>query len=190
VNLERWRQADEIFQSLVKKDPDQRSRLLDQACSNDPLLKEEVEKLLRAHQQSSGFLESAGFSLAGKTLGSYQVQSLFGVGGMGEVYRARDTKLKRDVALKVLPDSLDQDADRISRFRREAEMLASLNHPNIGAIYDVQEFDGSHFLEKAVRHGDERINYFQRNPRLAPIRNDPRFQNIIRSVEARRAARH
>jgi eukaryotic-like serine/threonine-protein kinase len=72
---------------------------------------------------------------AGTRLGVYEVVAMLGAGGMGEVYRARDTKLGRDVALKVLPNSVAADAERLSRFDREARMLASLNHPHIGAIY-------------------------------------------------------
>jgi serine/threonine protein kinase len=82
----------------------------------------------------------------GTRLGSLEITALLGKGGMGEVYRARDTKLKRDVAVKILPDEFSRDADRVSRFQREAEVLASLNHPNIAAIYDVQEVNGSRFL--------------------------------------------
>ncbi len=81
----------------------------------------------------------------GTKLGSYEILSLLGKGGMGEVYRARDTKLKRDVAIKILPDEFSRDSTRVSRFEREAEVLASLNHPNIGAIYDLQEANGSQF---------------------------------------------
>src|SRR5499427_248944 len=75
----------------------------------------------------------------GAAFGSYQVLSLLGVGGMGEVYRARDSKLNRDVALKVLPDLFATDSDRLARFTREAQVLASLNHPNIAAIYGVED---------------------------------------------------
>jgi serine/threonine protein kinase len=71
---------------------------------------------------------------------------LLGRGGMGEVYRARDTKLKRELAIKILPDEFSRDPDRVSRFQREAEVLASLNHPNIAGIYDLEEADGSRFL--------------------------------------------
>ena len=78
--------------------------------------------------------------LAGGThLGAYEVLGLIGAGGMGEVYRARDTKLKRDVALKILPDAFARDPGRMTRFQREAEVLASLNHPNIAHIYGVEE---------------------------------------------------
>ena len=75
----------------------------------------------------------------GARFGSYEVVDLIGVGGMGEVYRARDAKLNRDVALKVLPESFVHDADRVTRFQREAHVLASLNHPNIAAIYGREE---------------------------------------------------
>src|SRR5271170_6961657 len=75
----------------------------------------------------------------GDKLGHYEVLSLLGQGGMGEVYRARDTKLKREVALKVLPDSFARDPERMARFQREAEVLASLNHPNIAQIYGVED---------------------------------------------------
>ena len=75
----------------------------------------------------------------GQQLGSYQITSLIGKGGMGEVYRAKDTKLKRDVATKVLPEAFAQDPERMARFQREAEVLASLNHPNIAAIYGVED---------------------------------------------------
>jgi serine/threonine-protein kinase len=79
----------------------------------------------------------------GTRLGTYEIQSILGVGGMGEVYRALDTKLKREVAIKVLPEALSQDADRLARFQREAELLATLNHPNIGAVYGLEDSSGT-----------------------------------------------
>ena len=78
----------------------------------------------------------------GTRLGVYNVTAQIGAGGMGEVYRATDTKLNRDVALKVLPDAFASDPDRLARFQREAEVLASLNHPNIAAIHGLEEADG------------------------------------------------
>src|SRR5207342_188553 len=83
--------------------------------------------------------EDSAPSLIGRQLGTYEVLSLLGAGGMGEVYRARDTKLNRDVALKILPDAFALDADRLARFRREAQVLAALNHPNIAAIYGFED---------------------------------------------------
>src|SRR6476620_10819795 len=76
---------------------------------------------------------------AGARLGPYEILSLIGSGGMGEVYRAKDTRLGREVAIKVIPDAFAQDADRMARFTREAQVLASLNHPNIAAIYGVED---------------------------------------------------
>jgi eukaryotic-like serine/threonine-protein kinase len=82
----------------------------------------------------------------GSSVGSYKVLAAIGKGGMGEVYRAHDTKLKRDVAIKILPADFARDAQRVSRFRREAELLASLNHPNIAAIHGLEDSDNTHAL--------------------------------------------
>jgi serine/threonine protein kinase len=90
----------------------------------------------------------------GSQLGSHQIVALLGKGGMGEVYRARDTKLKRDVAVKILPDEFSTNPERLSRFQREAEVLASLNHPNIAAIYDLQEESGTRFLVLELVEGE------------------------------------
>src|SRR3954462_62090 len=89
--------------------------------------------------------------MIGQTLGPYQVLAKLGEGGMGEVYRARDTRLKRDVAIKVLPPAFARDPDRIARFQREAEVLATLNHPNIAAVYGFEDTpDGSGLVLELV----------------------------------------
>src|SRR5262245_51477490 len=90
----------------------------------------------------------------GTQLGALEVTAFIGRGGMGEVYRARDTKLKRDVAIKILPDEFSCDADRVSRFQRDAEGLASLNHPSIAAIYDLEEANGSQYLVLELVDGE------------------------------------
>jgi serine/threonine-protein kinase len=90
---------------------------------------------------------------AGSRVGSYEIAEQIGVGGMGEVYRARDTKLDRDVAIKVLPGAFAQDADRLARFDREARTLATLNHPGIAQIYGVEEADGSKALVMELVEG-------------------------------------
>jgi len=103
-------------------------------------------------------------SLIGKTLGSFEIISQLGKGGMGEVYRAKDSKLGRDVAIKVLPEEFAKDADRIARFQREAKLLASLNHPNIAAIYGLEESNGTHFLVLELVEGETLAERIARGP--------------------------
>src|SRR5215467_7392206 len=100
----------------------------------------------------------------GSRLGSHEITALLGKGGMGEVYRARDLKLKREVAIKILPEEFSRDDDRVSRFQREAEVLASLNHPNIAAIYDVDEANGSRFLVLELVEGETLADRIRRGP--------------------------
>src|SRR5271169_7242314 len=90
----------------------------------------------------------------GTRLGSYEVLALIGAGGMGEVYQAHDTKLERDVAIKVLPEAFAHDAERLSRFQREAKMLAQLNHTNIATIFGLEHSDGTHYLVMELVPGD------------------------------------
>jgi serine/threonine-protein kinase len=140
---DRWQQLEELYHA-ARED----RTVLDKA---DPELRREVESLL-AQQKGADFLESPalevaaqhfvvepGQNLAGRRIGFYQILSLLGSGGMGEVYRAKDTKLKREVALKVLPDAFASDPERMARFQREAEVLAALNHPNIAQIYGLED---------------------------------------------------
>src|SRR5262245_43203282 len=100
----------------------------------------------------------------GTQLGSLEITGLLGRGGMGEVYRARDLKLKREVAIKILPEEFSRDADRVSRFQREAEVLASLNHPNIAAIYDLEEANGSRLLVLELVDGETLADRLMRGP--------------------------
>ena len=100
----------------------------------------------------------------GQTIAHYTITEKIGQGGMGEVYRATDTKLKRDVALKVLPESFTQDPQRMARFTREAQVLASLNHPNIGAIYGLEEEDGVRALVLELIEGEDLSESIARGP--------------------------
>src|SRR5262249_47363531 len=100
----------------------------------------------------------------GTQLGYHEIVALLGKGGMGEVYRARDTKLKREVAIKILPDEFSTDPARVTRFQREAEVLASLNHPNIAAIYDLQEVDNTRFLVLELVEGETLADRIHRGP--------------------------
>jgi serine/threonine-protein kinase len=147
------RQSDieRICQAALDRDPHSRAAFLAEACAGDDALRREIESLLAQEPGVESFMEvpvmhSGAASdvdppriAAGQSIGPYQVASWLGAGGMGEVYRARDMKLDRDVALKVLPGSYAQQPDWLARFRREAKVLASLNHPNIAAIYGFEE---------------------------------------------------
>ena len=101
---------------------------------------------------------------AGARLGPYEVVSLLGSGGMGEVYRARDTRLKRDVAVKVLPEAFSRDADRLARFQREAEVLATLNHPNIASVYGMEHVDGVTAIVLELVEGETLADVIARGP--------------------------
>ena len=102
--------------------------------------------------------------MIGKTLGHYQITSQIGKGGMGEVYQAKDQKLDRDVAIKVLPAEFAKDADRVARFQREAKLLASLNHPNIAAIFGLEEFGGTNFLVLELVEGETLADRIKTGP--------------------------
>src|SRR5215471_18863672 len=100
----------------------------------------------------------------GQQLGSYEITGLLGKGGMGEVYRARDTRLDRDVAVKTLPEEFAADTDRLARFEREAKLLASLNHQNIAAIYGLERFAGGHLLVLELVEGETLAEQIARGP--------------------------
>src|SRR6516165_10525939 len=100
----------------------------------------------------------------GTRLGSYEILSLIGAGGMGEVYRAHDSKLKRPVAIKILPEEIADEPERISRFEREAELLASLNHTNIATVHDFQREGQRHFLVMELIEGETLADRLKRGP--------------------------
>lgn len=100
----------------------------------------------------------------GTQLGSHEITGLLSKGGMGEVYRARDLKLKRDVAIKIMPEEFARDTDRVNRFQREAELLASLNHPNIAAIHDLEETNGTRYLVLELVEGESLADLIKRGP--------------------------
>src|SRR5688500_1652843 len=100
----------------------------------------------------------------GARRGSYQILSGLGTGGMGEVYRAHDTRLDRQVAIKILPEGFVADADRVARFRREAKILASLNHPHIAAIYGLEEHEGLKGLVMELVEGEDLARRLTRGP--------------------------
>ncbi len=121
--------------------------------------------------------------IIGTKLGSYEITALLGKGGMGEVYRARDSKLKRDVAIKILPDEFSRDPDRVSRSQREAEVLAALNHPNIAAIHNLEEANGSRYLVLELVEGETLADRLKRGP--VPLDEAlPMAKQIAEALEA------
>jgi serine/threonine protein kinase len=139
----------DLYQRALAVPEPERAAFLDRECSGDTALREEVSSLLRFERASERFLETpavaaatTGVWMIGRRLGSYTLTAPLGAGGMGEVYRARDSKLGRDVAIKILPPHFTDDPERRARFAREARVLATLNHPHIGAIYGLEESDG------------------------------------------------
>jgi serine/threonine protein kinase/Tol biopolymer transport system component len=168
VTPERWQEVKKVLAAALERAPEERRVYLDQACS-EPDLRREVESLIAAHEQlGSGFMEKPVFNSAllesGAQLGPYTILGRIGSGGMGEVYRAHDPKLKRDVAIKVLPAVFVNDPDRLARFQREARMLASLNHPNIATIHGLEQSDGLHYLVMELILGESLAQQLRKGP--------------------------
>src|SRR5262245_39143041 len=154
---ERWQQIAQLYETALDRSPDTRAAFLAEQCGTDEDVRREVEALLAKSNASlivdrplaktaASVLGVAPRLTPGTTLGPYRVDGLLGAGGMGEVYRARDTKLNRDVALKVLPETFTADRDRVGRFLREAQVLASLNDPHIAAIHGYEDSGAVHAL--------------------------------------------
>ena len=157
MSADRLRQLTELFHAALERNPADRAAFLHDACAGDEALRLEVESLLRYEDAGDQFLDrpaieevgrlltdrlASNMDFQGRRLGVYQIEARIGAGGMGEVYRARDTKLGRDVAIKVLPPDFTRSADRRARFEREARLLASLNHPCIAQVYGFEEVEG------------------------------------------------
>src|SRR5262245_60485827 len=166
---ERWRQITEIFHTARACDESVRASYLDRACIGDLALRKEVDAMLAADSAGAHFGEDPVNASAvhlsrlasGAMIGAYRIVELIGKGGMAEVYRARDTKLGRDVAIKILPHALTTDPDRLARFEREARVLAALNHPNIATIHGIEESGGVQGIVMELVEGEtlaERIH--------------------------------
>src|SRR5712691_9755606 len=162
----RWKRIKEVLQQALEQEPHKREQFVREICDGDPALCAEVESLLSAHQDAGSFIESPPFAALtesaeaavrsawdrqgalkpGDRVGTYEVIEFLAAGSMGEVYRARDTRLHRDVAIKRLPPAFISDSERLTRFEQEARVLATLNHPNIATIYAVEECEGASAL--------------------------------------------
>jgi eukaryotic-like serine/threonine-protein kinase len=157
---QRWAQVQNVFDAAVEMEPGPRAAYLDTACGNDADLRREVESLLEAHQESDEFLDGTAPGIgrkggstrrSGDRLHQYQILSLLGAGGMGEVYLAVDTRLRRRVALKLLPRNPGYERDQLLRFQQEARAASALSHPNVCVIYEINETEnGDHYI--AMEH--------------------------------------
>ena len=159
VTPERWQRVEQLYHSALECESGERAAYLAAECAGDEELRCEVESLIGNGPEGGAFLERPALEVAaeqyvsavtpdliGRKLGRYEVISLLGAGGMGAVYRARDNRLEREVALKVLPPEWLTDAERRRRFELEARAASALNHPNIVTIFDIDQVDGVNFI--------------------------------------------
>ncbi len=156
---QRWRRLEDLYHAARSLPAVARAEFLADECRGDESLRSEVESLLgqpdhtwvpaeRGTRQDAPHL-----TMVGRRIGGYQINALIGAGGMGEVYRARDTRLGRDVAIKILPRAFASEPERMARFEREAQAVAALNHPHIVTIYSVEQADGQFFLTMELVEG-------------------------------------
>jgi serine/threonine protein kinase/tetratricopeptide (TPR) repeat protein len=156
---ERWQQINDLFQSAAERAPEERASFLQAACQGNERLCREVKTLIACYERTENFIESPAFEIApelltngragamvGELIGHYRIESLIGVGGMGEVFLARDERLGRKVALKFLPQRLTADKMQLSRFKSEARAASALNHPNILTVYEIGAEGNRHFI--------------------------------------------
>jgi serine/threonine protein kinase/Tol biopolymer transport system component len=197
---ERWQQIEELYHAALERPTAQRAAFLAEASACDPALRGEVEVLLAANERAGNFINepalahAAGWLTArstatrvGQTLGHYEVLAQIGAGGMGEVFLARDTRLGRQVALKLLPPQFTQDAGRLQRFMREAKTASALNHPNIITIHEIGEWEQTFFIVTEYIAGVTlRQRLAERRLNLAEALNIT--QQIAAALEAAHAA--
>ena len=166
MSPERWKQIDRLLDTVLELAPDKRAAFLEEACSGDGELQKEIEAFLASDERARSFIEAPAFQAAaeliakthsalspGQTIGRYSILSAIGTGGMGEVYRALDPGIGREVAIKLLPAHFSEDEERLRRFEQEARAAGMLNHPNILAIYDVGRENGSPYLVTELLQG-------------------------------------
>jgi len=159
---ERWQQITGMFHAALLRNSDQRQRFVADECGADAALRAEVEAMLAAHNGAGDPDSIPAVAVSeemlrlesGSAVGRYRIDALIGAGGMGQVYRARDPRIERDVAIKVLPADYAADAERLRRFELEAHAVGALNHPNVMTLYDVGTADGRPYLVMELLDGE------------------------------------
>ena len=176
MDPDRWSRLEQLYHEAIGLDEADRAEFLARACGDDRVLRTDLESLLSEGGASEPFLEEPALAagarlvadevppLSDREFGPYRLNGLLGAGGMGDVYRARDTILARDVAIKILPEAFNEDPERLARFKLEAQFLASLSHPNIAAIYGVHESDGVRGLVLELADGETLKQRIDRGP--------------------------
>jgi len=167
----------ELFDAAMDLDTPARASFVVEMCGDDSELKSALESLLAHAAETESSFDQAirevvdpgdsmptHLDLVGRTLGQYRVVEKIGEGGMGEVFKARDTRLGREVAIKILPEVFTRDSERLARFEREARVLASLNHPNIATLFGIEEFEGVRFLVLELVRGQSLASILARGP--------------------------
>src|SRR3984885_1556336 len=171
MDAERWRRVDQLLQSALEVSPEQRDEFLCRECAGDAALEGEVRSLLDSHRNADCFLERPAIRVAAKALAQadtgnavdsmcggmfshYRILKKLGAGGMGEVYRAKDTRLDREVAIKTLSLDRISQPDAILRFEKEARAACALNHPNIVTIYELGQMNGTHYIAMELVDGE------------------------------------
>src|SRR2546425_1147446 len=166
MKAERWSMVERVYHGALERAAEERAAFLREACGGNEELRREVESLLAYEDRAKDFIENPALEVAGElmadgqslvvgqALNHYTILGLLGAGGMGEVYLAEDTRLKRKVALKLLPAELTANSDRLRRFEQEAQAASALNHPNILTIYVIGQTESTHFITTEYIEGD------------------------------------
>ena len=200
MEADRWQRIEEIFHLALQYDDAEREAYLAEMCGEDQFLLVEVRSLISSHEHSGEFLDKPNLttglqllavrtaqSREGQTIGHYSLKNRIGLGGMGEVYLALDQRLRRNVALKLLPTSFNDHPDWVCRFQNEARAASSIAHPNIAHVYEVGESDGQHYIAMEYIEGVT-LREYHRRARLNPLEAIDITIQIARALSAAHAA--
>lgn len=201
MNPEHWQQVKEVFEAALEHDPEQRAAFLDHACAKDETIRREVQARLASHDAAPNFMDTTALAgsagglsgaaaklSAGQRFGRFEVVSLLGAGGMGEVYLAHDSRLNCKIALKLLPSYFTDDQERVRRFEREARAASALNHHNILTIHEIGRADGRHFIATEFVEGETLRGRMERAKQLQFVEALDVAAQIASALQAAHAA--